>query len=134
MYGSFDVSVSGLVAQRTRLNVIAGNLANAASLVNDAGEYDPYRRRAVLLAPDDDPDRPAAGVRVIDIAIDDSDLVPKHEPDSPFANAEGYVHYPNVDSTVEQMNAMEAMRAYEANIVAIETSKAMVASAMDLLA
>ncbi|MHC4991610.1 MAG: flagellar basal body protein, partial [Planctomycetota bacterium] len=44
MYGALDTSTSALVAQRTRLNVITANIANARSLVNEAGEYAPYRR------------------------------------------------------------------------------------------
>ena len=53
MYGSLDISTSALVAQRTRLNVITANIANTRSLVNDAGEYSPYRRRFAVFAPGD---------------------------------------------------------------------------------
>ena len=45
MYGSLDIATSGLIAQRTRLDIVAANVANAKNILNAQGEYDPYRRR-----------------------------------------------------------------------------------------
>ena len=56
------------------------------------------------------------------------------EPGSPYADADGYVYYPNIDPVVEQMNAMEATRAYEANITALEATKSMFSIALQILA
>ena len=74
MYGSLDISTSGMIAQRTRMQVIAANLANANTLQNTQGEYDPYRRRAAMLAPSGDPGNPQ-GVRVAEIEIEQSGSV-----------------------------------------------------------
>jgi flagellar basal-body rod protein FlgC len=134
MYGSLDISTSALVAQRTRLNVITANIANTRSLVNDAGEYSPYRRRFAVFAPGDPARGSEQGVHVAAIQTDTGPLRPILEPSSPFADADGYVYYPNVNPVVEQMNAMEAQRAYEANITAIEATKSMFSVAMRLLA
>ncbi len=134
MYGALDISTSALVAQRTRLNVITGNVSNAKSITNAAGEYEPYRRRFAVFGSGDPVRGSAQGVHVASIEIDGSPLRPVLEPGSPFANADGYVYYPNVDSVIEQMNAMEASRAYEANISAIEATKSMFSVALRILA
>jgi flagellar basal-body rod protein FlgC len=73
-------------------------------------------------------------VHVAAIQTDSSPLRPVLDPGSPFADADGYVYYPNVNPVIEQMNAMEAQRAYEANITAIEATKSMFSVAMRLLA
>ena len=49
----------------------------------------------------------------------------KFEPGHPDANADGYVAYPNVDMTTEFVDALEATRAYEANIGVLEITKEM---------
>jgi flagellar basal-body rod protein FlgC len=133
MYGALDISTSALVAQRTRLNVIAANIANQKSVINESGAYEPYRRRFAVFAPGDPARNSDKGVHVAAIAIDARPLRPVLEPGSPFANADGYVYYPNVDPVIEQMNAMEAQRAYEANITAVEATKSMFSVALRLL-
>ena len=133
MYGVLDVSTSALIAQRTRLDVISANLANKDTLLNAAGEYEPYRRRAVIFATGDPARGSAEGVHVARIEVDLGPLQPKYEPGSPFADADGYVGYPNVHSVIEQMNAMEAARSYEANITAIEATKSMFSVALQIL-
>lgn len=138
MYGSLDISTSGMVAQRIRMTTIASNLANANSLANSRGEYDPYLRKAALFAPGD-PDAAsgegrAMGVHVAGIEVGENPLRREYRPDSPFKDAEGYVMVPNIDTTTEWVNAMQASRAYEANVAAAETSKTMMAQALRLLA
>ena len=66
--------------------------------------------------------------------LDDSPFRRVHEPGHPDADAEGYLHYPNIDPAMEMVNAMEANRAYEANITAVEATKTMMNSALRLLA
>ena len=58
----------------------------------------------------------------------------KHEPGHPDANADGYVAYPNVDMTTEFVDALEATRAYEANIGVIEVTKNMSDQALRIIA
>ncbi len=134
MYGILDISSSALVAQRTRLNVIAANIANSKAILNEAGEYDPYRRRFVVFAPGDPQRGEPGGVHVAAIQMDPSPLRPAYEPGSPYADKDGYVYYPNVDPVIEAMNAMEAARAYEANITAIEATKSMFSIALQIIA
>ena len=134
MYGALDISTSGLVAQRIRLDVISANIANARTLLNADGEYEPYRRRAVMLAAGDGKTGAAGGVHVAAIELDDAPLQARYEPNSPYADAGGYVRYPNVNPVVEQVNAMEALRSYEANIAAVEATKSMISIALQILA
>ena len=134
MYGSLDIATSGLVAQRMRLTVISNNLANRETLLDAKGNYAPYRRQEVLLAPGDPSSGREMGVHIAGIEKDDGELLARYLPDSPFADAQGYVGYPNVDPVIEQMNGMEALRAYEANIAVVEATKSMISVALQVLA
>lgn len=133
MYGSLDISTSGMIAQRTRMQVIAANIANSNTLVNAQGEYDPYLRRAAMLEPAGNASSPQ-GVRVAEIEIEQNALRKELRPGSRFADADGYVMVPDIDPTTEWVNSLQASRAYEANIAAAETMKSMVAQALRLLA
>lgn len=149
MFGLFDVSTSGLVAQRVRLETIAANLANQETLLDAQGNFAPWRRRSVEFAAGEHAatgghsafDHAALGVdgnaglgvRVAAIREGDSfDL--RHQPGHPYADAAGYVRYPDVDPVIEQIDALDAVRAYESNIAAVEASKSIYASALGLLA
>ncbi len=133
MYGSLDISTSGMIAQRTRMQVIAANIANMNTLQNAQGEYDPYRRRAAMLEPAGNPNQPQ-GVSVAHIDIGQDALRREYRPGHKFADAAGYVMVPDIDSTTECDNGLQASRAYEANVAAAETMKNMVAQALRLLA
>lgn len=134
MFGALDISTSALVANRTRLNVIAANMANQFSIENSDGEYAPYQRRIPIFAAGDPARGASAGVHVREIELDPAPFRKKYEPGHKFADADGYVEYPNIDPAIEQINALEASRAYEANITAVEATKSMLNAAMRLLA
>lgn len=138
MYGTLDISVGGMVAQRTRHAVIASNLANSRTLLNADGQYEPYLKKAAFFAPGDPSSSTRAGraygVHVEEIVSDENALRPEYNPSSPFANEAGYIMVPDIDPLMEQVNAMEASRAYEANVAAAEATKQMMAQALRLLA
>ncbi len=143
MYGGLDVSVSGMVAQRTRINTIAANIANQRTILNENGEPVPYRRRIAAFMPGDPTastrDGRAYGVHVNRILLDESEPRKVWDPDNPYARPPGdpdagYVYYPSIDPVTEQINALEAQRAYEANVMAAEATKSMVAQALRLIA
>jgi flagellar basal-body rod protein FlgC len=133
MFNTLDISTSGLVAQRLRLDLISANLANQNTILNAQGEYEPFQRRFALLGAGDPALGDPLGVRIASIETDDAPPIMKYEPDSPYADEEGYVGYPNINGIVELMNAMEATRSYEANITAIEATKSMFAAALQIL-
>lgn len=134
MLSTLDIGASGLKAQRLRLDTIAQNVANANTVGDTSGKNKPYQRRFVVMQPGqaEDPGRP--GVHVSKIGLDTSPGRKVREPGHPLADGEENVMYPNVDLAVEFVNAIEASRAYEANITLMETSKAMFNSTLRLLA
>ncbi len=125
MFTSLDISTSGLVAQRVRLNAISSNLANVSTQINEAGENVPYQPRFVVFQTDDALSTASGGVGVKVQSVETSNKEPrlKYEPNHPLANSEGDVAYPNIDLTSEFVDAVEATRAYEANVGVIEVSK-----------
>lgn len=129
MISALDISTSALVAQRTRLNAVSGNIANISSLKDENGEANPYRSREVVFQTDEQSSgRPGpAGVKVSEIRTDDSDPLYRYQPDHPLAIEEGewkgYVAYPNIDLTTQMVDALETTRAYEANVGVMEISK-----------
>ena len=134
MFEALDVSASGLVAERIRLNAIASNIANAFTTRDTAGAANPYRRRVAVFRVGMPQTPDGGGVRVEQVVEDPSPLPLKYMPGHPDANAEGYVRMPNVDLTVEYVDALEATRAYEANVAAMEATRTIMASALRIIA
>jgi flagellar basal-body rod protein FlgC len=139
MFGALDTATSALVAQRTNLDVIAGNIAMKDVTRDEAGRPVPYRRRVALFAPGD-PSRGtnATGVHVAKIAEDPTPFGLRWDPGHVDALKEGrekgYVRVSNVDYHTEMVNAMVAARAYEANVTVAEMAKHMAATTLALLA
>ena len=133
MFDALDMGASGLMAQRTRLDTIAANIANANTTHDATGKVNPYRRRFVMFAAGQPtrPDKP--GVHVAGVRIDPSPFQRRFEPGHPDADGQGYVSYPNIDLAVEYVNALEASRAYEANVSMMEVSKAMINASLRLI-
>lgn len=137
LFHSFDVSASGLTAQRLRMDAIANNLANVNTTRTERGG--PYRRQMPIFASRylaeamrEQGGFRGAGVRVLGI-VEDSDpprLV--YDPAHPDANAEGYVEMPNVNVVTEMVDMIGASRAYEANIAALNAFKGMATKALEI--
>ena len=137
MFDTLDISASGLQAQRTRMDTIAANIANINSTRDADGKPNPFRRRFAAFASGlsaKGPDAHKPGVHVQDIEQDPSPFTRKFEPGHKDAGPDGYVLYPNIDLSVEFVNALEASRAYEANVTMMEVSKAMINASLRLLA
>ncbi len=132
MFDTLDISASGLQAQRTRMDTIAANVANLNTTRDANGRPNPYRRRFAvfsngLAARGADAGKP--GVHVGQILQDQSPFQERFQP-----NAKGMVLYPNIDLAVEMVNAIEASRAYEANVTTMEVTKSMMNATLRLLA
>ena len=136
MFSAFDVSTSALIAQRTRLNAISSNLANMSTTRNERGEPDPYTPRFVTFQTDTDMNTTGGGQGVKVASVEYADVEPdmKYNPGHPDANADGYVAYPNIDMTTEFVDALQATRAYEANIGVIEITKDLSQRTLQILA
>ncbi len=139
MLSALDISTSGLVAQRIRMNAISSNIANVSTTHNERGEVDPYKPRFVIFEADDTiGTNGAAGVKVRSIEIDDIEPRYKYQPNHPDAiqtgKHKGYVAYPAVNMMTEMTDAMEAARAYEANLGAIEITKDLTRQSLRIIA
>jgi flagellar basal-body rod protein FlgC len=138
---ALDVGASALSAERTHLNIISMNLANAKTTRTPEGG--PYQRRNVVMATADvdSPfskamqtalDREVKGVRVLGIAKDSRPFKEVYEPGHPDANEKGYVKYPDINVVEEMTNMMTATRTYEANATSINSLKTMFNKALTL--
>ena len=134
---ALDIGASGLTADRTRINTISMNLANAKTTRTPQGG--PYRRRTVVQAATDvdDPfsvhmrsalDRELKGVRVMAVTMDKRPLKQVYEPGHP----DGYVSYPDINVVEEMANLMSAQRNYEANVTTVEAIKGMYNKALEI--
>ena len=141
IYTMFDISASGLRAERARMNVHANNLANINTTHDKDGNPNPYTRKFVTFqegAPEIT-GSPRLGVRVGAIGEDrDTQYQYRWEPNHPDAIAEGqykgYVKYPNVHVAVEMVDMMMASRAYEANLTTMDTAKQIHRGALRIIA
>jgi flagellar basal-body rod protein FlgC len=133
-----DIAASGLSAERTRMNTIASNLANAQT--TRTAEGGPYKRvdpvfeaialdKMRALSPSE---RSVSMVQVSEIAQDQRPGHMVYSPGHPDANADGYLEYPNVNIVEEMVNMISASRAYEAGISTVEATQKMGNSALDL--
>lgn len=142
---SFQISASGLTAQRLRMDVISSNIANAettrAKVEN--GESVPYRRKVVVMSPSETSFEQAlqsamgtsskgSGVKVTGIQEDNSEFKLVYNPTHPDANSNGYVSMPNVDMAKEMIDMLVASRSYEANITALNATKSMIMKALEI--
>ena len=140
----FAVVGSALDSQRQRLNIIAGNLANAESTRTPEGG--PYVRRDVVFQTTA-PERPfsfvfaqafgdtstePAGVQITDIVEDTRPLRVIYDPDHPDADEKGYLQLPNVNPVEEMANMISASRSYQTNLEVINTSKQMLMRTLNL--
>lgn len=136
---SMDISASALTAQRTRMDIIAQNIANADTYKTEDGT--PYRRQLVVFEEkktfqsyltENKTKRNLAGVQIAAVIKDESPLTPVYEPDNPEADEEGYIYMPNVDKTKETIDGMAASNSYSANVTALNAIKAMAAKALEI--
>ncbi len=148
MYSSIEVSASGLSAERLAMDVIANNLANVNTTRTPEGGA--FKRQLVIFAqkqeqtndPDmdpldnddaTDPGKSRDGVSAVGIMSDPGPDRMVYDPTHPDADANGYVHMPNIDVVKEMVDMIAASRAYQANVTAISESRSMGSAALNLL-
>jgi flagellar basal-body rod protein FlgC len=142
-FSAMDISTTGLITQRYRMNIAAENLANIESTRTAIGG--PYRRKQVVVSaagaygavPFLDmlmgESMPAlGGARVVDVVEDLTPFKELYKPGHPDADQNGRVLMPNVNAVLEMTDILLATRAYEANIAAFSAAKSMVAKALEL--
>lgn len=129
LFTAMDISASGLRAQRTMMNVISSNIANARTTRTEQGG--PYQRRNVILR-ERSFEEQLSSVDVEAITTDPTPGERIYDPGNPDADAEGYVTMPNVNLMEEMVNMMNASRAFEANTIAVKSQKDMALKALQI--
>lgn len=146
---SLNISASGMTAQRTRMDIIAQNVANVNTTRDENGN--PYVRQTVVFQERSASNRNfesyltaqktglsfnpqiGSGVKISSIAEDHVTAMKKvYEPGNPDADADGYVTYPNVNTVTEMTNLIDASRSYEANVTAFNATKNMALKGLEL--
>jgi len=158
---AIEISARGLSAQRSKMNVIAQNMANAET--TETAEGGPYRRKRVVISEDKQTQSFSSALnnattslartnsahrfgRTLNAhnksevtSVDFKEVEdPKdsyrlvHDPSHPDADADGFVKMPNVDVITEMVDMMTASRAYEANTSVISAAKKMANDALDI--
>jgi len=138
MIPGIEASSSALGVERTRLDVIAGNLANAQNTSDASGNV--YRRKMVVFQSQlnnalGDATGAGAGTSVTAKIVDDPSPLPKvYMPGHPKADAKGMVEMPNVDPLNEMVDMMTASRSYQANLQVIQTGRSMFEQSLKIAA
>ena len=149
-FDGYNVATSGMTAQRTRINTVSANIANAQT--THSADGGPYKKQNVifeeiLLNTQNDAKNksdsstssngqysmPVTGVGVREVVDAKGQPVLRYEPEHPDANDDGYVAYPDINPVIEMTDLIEAMRSYEANLSAFQTQKKMDTKTIDIL-
>ncbi len=136
---AFQISASGMTVEKMRLDVTAANIANMhnaatspanvyrpMTVISQVGSASFGQQFGALYGSD------RAGVQVV--SVQPQAVAPRmvYEPGHPYADAKGFVAYPGVNHTAEMVNLNSALRAYEANVVAMNAAKTMAARTLDI--
>ena len=141
IFTSFDISGSGMTAQRLRTDIISQNLANVNSTSSQDGGA--YRRKTVVFSEKNatafsdvllsTAGSVGSGVKVTKIVEDyETPMSMVYDPAHPDADENGYVTYPNVNVVTEMTNLIDASRSYEANVTAFNASKSMALKGLEI--
>jgi flagellar basal-body rod protein FlgC len=137
LFDALDISASGLIAERTRMDVTSQNLANAQSsgykrqdvvLRESGGGFANVLGKAIGASVDS-----PRGVEVAEVTTDKAEQRRVYDPGHPDADAQGYVRLPNVNAVSEMTDLISASRAYEANVTAMNTAKQMFSKTLEIL-
>jgi flagellar basal-body rod protein FlgC len=135
---ALGICAAGLSAQRTRMEIVASNLANARTTRTPEGG--PYKRKEPVFTADPVPSNfgdelgvALKSVRVERIVEDPAPPVKKFEPGHPDADESGFVSYPNVEPLQEMVDMLSATRSYEANVTTVRSIREMLRSALGIL-
>ncbi|MBE7003211.1 MAG: flagellar basal body rod protein FlgC [Ruminococcaceae bacterium] len=150
-FTSMNIVASGMTAQQTRLDVISENITNMNTTRTEAGGA--YRRKLTVMQAETGKNgfreamsrasrkghvvsnrgfEQAGGVKIVEIAEDQSELPRVYDPTHPDADEEGYLELPNVTLVAEVADAMAASQAFNANVTAFNALKQVVQRGLDI--
>ncbi len=131
----FNVSASGLTAQRVRLQAVASNMANARSTRTEEGG--PYQRKLTVFESQSDQfgdalEQAMSTVQVREVVASEEPPILHFDPGHPDADEDGYVAYPNVNILEEMVDMMQTSRVYEANTNVVKTTRQLADTALQI--
>ncbi|MBQ3843316.1 MAG: flagellar basal body rod protein FlgC [Ruminiclostridium sp.] len=159
---NLDISVSGMIAERARMDVIAQNVANADTTRTAKGgpyvrqnvvftENRTYRRApdvsltsiefATVLGKRLEEYRGLAGrgrtqtfegVLLTEVVEDQTPPTPVYDPTHPDADEDGYYYLPNVDVAEEEIDMLAATQSYSANLTIFNSLKSIANKALTI--
>ncbi len=134
---SVSSTTAALDAERTRLEVISQNIANANTTRGVDGR--PYQRQQVVfqsvLDRAQNPDGGSSAVSVPQVVRIEKDTRPGssvYQPGHPDADANGMVQLPNVNLYEEMADMIVASRTYEANLAVLKNGRSMALQALSI--
>ena len=150
-FSSMNIVGSGMTAQQARLDVISENITNMNTTRTESGGA--YRRKITIMQSESGKNgfreamsraarkghaisnrgfEQAGGVKIVEIAEDQSEMPFVYDATHPDANEEGYVELPNVTLVKEVTDAMAASQAFNANVTAFNALKQVVQRGLDI--
>lgn len=131
MADALSIALTGLMAQKTRLDATASNIANAdtegALPTPQAPATTVYKPLQVGFSTQ------AEGGVTATVTANEQGFSPVSNPGSPYANAEGLVAAPNVDLNQEMVNLIEARLAFKGNIQTVKAADKMMGDLLDIV-
>ncbi len=159
-FSVFRTAARGLEAQRIAMGASAENLANAntsrtadgtpyaVKRATHAVEEDGYARFSSVLSRAQGAlqrqDGRHLGGSSLRRRLPEAELGPvteveevererlEYDPDHPDADAEGYVHYPDINVVEEMSRMVSANRVYEANLTSVKAAKEMIKRTLEI--
>jgi flagellar basal-body rod protein FlgC len=133
LIAGIDITAGALNAQKTRLDIVAQNIANAQTTRTLAGG--PYQRQVVSFETQlirQHGGTSLQGVKVGNVTTDRTPGQQVYNPQHPDASPEGMVTMPNVNLSYEMVDLITASRAYEANLSVVKNSRQMAMKTLDI--
>jgi len=135
LISGIDVTSGALSAQKTRLDIVAQNIANTQTTRGPDGQA--YQRRVVSFETQLLRQQQAAGhslqtVKVAQISTDKTPGQRVYDPQHPDAGPDGMVQMSNVNLAFEMVDLITASRAYEANLSVVKNARQMAMKTLEI--
>ncbi len=135
LISGIDITAGALNAQKTRLDIVAQNIANAQTTRTPNGG--PYQRQVVsfeseLMRREGGSGPSLQSVKVAAVATDRTPGQQVYNPQHPDAGADGMVTMPNVNLSYEMVDLITASRAYEANLSVVKNARQMAMKTLEI--
>jgi flagellar basal-body rod protein FlgC len=117
MADAIGIASTGLTVHRKWLDAISDNIANINTAEPTSGSAFQARYVSVQAGPG------TSGVYVTGAAYGSAEGTVTYDPDSPVADAEGYVRMPDIDLSSQMGDLIMAQRGYQANAAVVDRAQ-----------